>query len=503
MKKYDLISARRELCELQRKLSAFNHAMAVIYYDGATAAPSGTASNRGVTLSVLSEETYRLSTSDETVCLLEFLDSRKEELGEKEKRQVFLLLREIRQTAKIPVDEYVAFEKLTVEAEDVWRRAKRDSDFESFRPFLEKIFMTEKRFAGYIEPDSDPYDFRLGQFEEGLNRKTLDRFFTELRSEIVPLIGKVTAADQIDDSVRYGRFDSGRQEELAHYLMKTIGLDPAHVSLSTTEHPFTTSLGSHFDVRITTHYHEDDLLSSFYSVVHEGGHALYDTGSADDLAYTVLDGGVSMSIHESQSRFYENIIGRSSAFCELVFPKLAELFPEEMKGKSPEDLFLAANKSEPSLIRTEADELTYCLHIMVRYELEKRIFDGDLRVGDLPGEWNRLYREYLGIDVPDDRRGVLQDMHWASGLIGYFPSYALGSAYGAQFLAKMKETVDVDSCVRAGDFARINRWNLENIWKHGGVYTPSELLCRVLGGPFDPKYYTDYLKKKFSGIYRL
>ena len=283
--------------------------------------------------------------------------------------------------------------------------------------------------------------------------------------------------------------------------MDLIGLDRDHVGLSTTEHPFTTTLGSHFDTRITTHYYEDDFACSAFSVIHEGGHALYETGSDDDLAFTVLDGGVSMGIHESQSRFYENIIGRSRSFCSLIFPKLREIFPDEMKGKTDEDLYLAVNKVAPSLIRTEADEVTYCLHIMVRYELEKAVMDGDLRVSDLPGEWNRLYREYLGIDVPNDKVGVLQDTHWADGLIGYFPSYALGSAYGAHFLKKMKETVDVEKCLERGDLSPINEWNREKIWRHGVLYTPAQLLERVLDEKFDPGVFTDYLTEKYSGIY--
>ena len=283
--------------------------------------------------------------------------------------------------------------------------------------------------------------------------------------------------------------------------MDKIGLDLGHVGLSTTEHPFTTSLGSHFDERITTHYFTDDFVCSMYSVIHEGGHALYDTGSADELAYTVLDGGVSMSIHESQSRFYENIIGRSRSFCRMIFPKLAELFPEHMQGRDAEEFYRAVNKAQPSLIRTEADEVTYCLHVMIRYELEKRIIAGELEVKDLPAEWNRMYKEYLGIDVPDDKHGVLQDSHWASGLFGYFPSYALGNAYGAQFLAKMKETVDVDKCIEEGDFTPVNDWNREHIWKHGSMYKPSELLERVLGGKFDPDFYIRYLRSKVSDVY--
>ena len=503
MKRYSLESAREELAALQRRMAAFDHATGLIYFDGATAAPKETAANRGATLAVLSEERYLMASSSGTAELLGYLEGRAGELSPKERRQVALMLKEIRRLEKIPVGEYVEAEKLGVESEAAWHRAKQDSDFESFRPFLQRMFDTKKRFAIYADPGSDPYDSCLGYYEEGLTKKTLDAFFEALRKEIVPLLAEVSAAPQIDDSFRYGDFPEDAQEKLAYYLMETVGLDLGHVGLTVTEHPFTTSLGSHFDERITTHYQRGDLLASFYSVVHESGHALYDTGSASDLAYTVLDGGAAMSIHESQSRFYENIIGRSLAFCRLVFPKIAGLFPEQTRGKGPEDLYLAANRVAPSLIRTDADELTYCLHVMVRYELEKRMFDGEITASDLPSEWDRLYREYLGIEVPDDRRGVLQDMHWSGGLIGYFPSYALGSAYGAQFLAKMRETVDVEACVEAGDFGPVNDWNREHIWKHGRLFSPSELLERVLGAPFDPGYYVDYLKKKYSSVYRL
>ena len=496
-------AAREKLMELQKKMAAYNHAMGLIYYDGATTAPKDTAANRGVTLSVLSEEVYRLGTSKDTVDLLEFLDSFKDKLPPKEQRMVFLLLKNIRDMQKIPMDEYVAYQELLVKADDVWHRAKEASDFEMFRPLLEQIFETNIRFAGYLAPDKKPYDYWLNEYEDGLNMQICDEFFAKLRSRIVPLLKKISEKPQVDDNIRYGNFPADKQQELSFYLMKTMGLDLGHVGLSTTEHPFTTSLGSHFDERITTHYQEDDFVSSMYSVIHEGGHALYDTGSADDLAYTVLDGGVSMGIHESQSRFYENLIGRSRKFCEFIFPKLAELFPEQMKGRSAEELYRAVNKAEPSLIRTEADEVTYSLHVMVRYEIEKRVMAKELQVKDLPHEWNRLYKEYLGVDVPDDKRGVLQDSHWSGGAIGYFPSYALGSAYGAQFLAKMKESVDVDKCLETGDFGPLNAWNRLHIWQHGCLYKPGELLEQVLGAPFDPEYYIKYLEDKCKDIYGL
>ncbi len=495
--------ARDRLYKLQRKQAAYDHAMGLIYYDGSTTAPKDTADNRAASLSILSEEMYKLGTSKETVDLLEFLDGFKDKLAQKEQRMVELLLKDIRFMQKIPMDEYVAYQELLVKADDVWHKAKEASDFAMFCPLLEQIFDTTRRFAAYQDPDKDPYDYWLNEYEDGLNKQICDEFFGKLRSRIVPLLKKVSEKPQVDDSIRFGNFPEEKQEELSYYLMETMGLDLGHVGLATTEHPFTTSLGSHLDERITTHYHEDDFLSSMYSVIHEGGHALYDTGSADDLAYTVLDGGVSMGIHESQSRFYENLLGRSRAFCAFIFPKLCELFPKQMEGRSAEELYRAVNKAEPSLIRTEADEVTYSLHVMVRYELEKRVMSGDLAVKDLPAEWNKLYKEYLGVDVPDDKHGVLQDSHWSGGAIGYFPSYALGSAYGAQFLSKMKESVDVDKCLETGDFKPLNAWNREHIWQYGALYKPGELLERVLGGAFDPEYYINYLEDKCKDVYGL
>lgn len=499
----DLKQAREDLIKLQMKMAAYEHGMGAISYDGETTAPKGTASNRAQSLAILSEEVYKMATGKETVELLEFLDENKDELTEKEQRMVYLLLKDLRRMEKIPIDEFVAYRRLTVEAQAVWEKAKHDNDFETFRPYLEKIFETTKKFAAYCEPDKDPYDYWLNEYEEGVDMKYCDDFFATLRSHIVPLLKKIEEKPQVDDTCLIGDFPEYKQEELATYLMKVIGLDMDHVGLSTTEHPFTTSLGSHHDVRITTHYMRDNYASSLYSVVHEGGHALYDSGSQDDLAYTVLDGGVSMGIHESQSRFYENLIGRSRTFVKYIFPKLQELFPEALKGYDAEDVYKAVNKVEPSLIRTEADEATYCLHVMVRYELEKAIMHNELEVKDLPEAWNKMYKEYLGVDVPNDTQGVLQDSHWSFGAIGYFPSYALGTAYGAQFIEKMKETVDVEECLEKGDFGPINQWNKEHIWKHGCLYTPKEIIEKAAGGEFKPDAYVNYLETKFGEIYGL
>ena len=499
----ELLQACQQLTELQAKMMAYGHAMSLIYYDGATTAPKGTAANRAQTLSILSQESYLLSTGEQTVNLLNYLDEHRAELDAKTARIVEIAIKGIREMQKIPMEEYVAYQQLLVAADDAWHTAKETNNFALFCPYLEQIFATERRFALYCEPDMHPYNYCLNKYEEGLTMERCDQFFAQLRSRLVPLIAKIKAAPQISDACILGDFPEDQQQKFSYVLMQTMGIDLNHCGLATTEHPFTTSLGSHHDVRITTNYKRDNVASSMFSVIHEGGHALYDLNSDDSLAYTMLDGGVSMGIHESQSRFYENLLGRSRAFVNYIFPKMQECFPEQMAGYTAEDVYRAVNLVTPSLIRTEADEVTYALHVMVRYELEKQVMSGELEVKDLPAAWNKLYMEYLGVEVPDDTHGVLQDSHWSGGGIGYFPSYALGSAYGAQLLAKMRESVDVDACLEAGDFAPINAWNREHIWRHGCTYKPGELLENALGQPFDPVYFTDYLEKKYSELYNL
>ncbi|MCQ2427976.1 MAG: carboxypeptidase M32 [Clostridia bacterium] len=493
--------AKNKLSEFGRKSGALNHALSLIFHDGETAAPRGTGDNRGRTIEILSEELYRMTTDPATVEMLETLDAERDRLTDEEARITELYLEDLNDMKKIPMEEYLESEKLLNEASDVWHSAKVNSDFATFAPYLEKIVETKRRFAGYLAPEKDPYDYWLDKYEEGINREVCDSFFGSLREKLVPLIADAGRAKLPESGIRNGYYPVDAQKKLSVLLMKTMGLNPDRVGIAETEHPYTTSIGSHLDVRITTHYYENDFLSSMYSVIHEGGHALYDSGSPDRFAFTPLDGGVSMGVHESQSRFYENIIGRSRSFCEYIFPELDKLFPGSVSGV--DELYREVNRVTPSLIRTEADEVTYCLHVMVRYELEKRLMSGELKVKDLPGEWNRLYREYLGVEPSCDREGVLQDSHWSGGSIGYFPSYALGSAYGAQFLAKMKETIDVEACVARGDFAPINEWNREHIWKYGSLLKPGKLTKQVFGGDFDPSLYVKYLEEKVRDVYGL
>ena len=499
-----LDEAIKSLMALQAKLAAYGHAMGLLFYDGATTAPKGTAANRGQTMSILSEEHYTLTTGGETVALLEFLDAHKSELNEKQQRMVFLLIKDIRNMQKIPMDEYVAYQQLLVEADDVWHRAKETSDFALFEPVLEKIFETNIRFAHYCAPEKDPYDYWLSEYEDGLTMAQCDEFFATLREHIVPLLKKIKEKPQVDDAMLHGHFPEEKQAQLSDYLMRTMGLDLDHVGLSTTEHPFTTSLGSHFDERITTHYLEENFASSMFSVIHEGGHALYDTGSADDLAYTVLDGGVSMGIHERQSRFFENTVGRSRAFMGPLLEVLRRHAPEVYGDVDEDTLYRAVNIAQPSLIRTEADELTYPLHVMVRYEIERMLFAGEATAKDIPALWNRFMNEYLGIPVPDDTRGCLQDTHWSGGSFGYFPTYALGSAYDAMFVPAMcRDGVDLTGACMSGDLAPVRAWLGEHIWQWGRAKDAPELIKGACGMAFDARYYCSYLQDKFTTLYEL
>lgn len=502
MKYTSIDEAVEALKLLQRKQFAYNHAMGILYLDATTAAPSDTWEGRGKTMEVLTQASYDLFVTPENEALFAFLEENGASLDPQTRRETEVLKKSFDKNKKIPAKEYVEYSILLNDAQSVWHKAKLEDDFDSFAPYLEKIMAFNRKFAGYYNPEIPPYDALLNEYEEGLTTAAADAFFAQVRQTIVPLLANIQKASQIEDSFLHRHYPVEVQRKLSDYLMEVLGLDRNHCGIAETEHPYTTNFGNK-DVRITTHYHEDNLVSSMFSVIHEGGHALYERGADDRYNYTALSGGVSMGIHESQSRFYENYIGRSRAFCHAVFPKFREFFPEQLADVTEEDFYRAVNRVEPSLIRTESDELTYCLHVMVRYEIEKKLIDGTLAVSQVPGEWKRLYKEYLGIDVPNDRQGCLQDSHWSGGLVGYFPSYALGSAYGAQMLHQMEsELGDVYLDVEKGDLSKVTGWLRENIHRHASFYKPGELL-KAACGEFDPRYYTDYLTRKYTELYNL
>ena len=497
----DLKEALQRLGELQTRLYAYNCASSSLYLDGVTVAPRDTSQGRGVALGVLAGESHKLLADPRTGELLDFLTEHRDELDLPQRRQTEELRRSYKQLSRIPADEYMAYAVLTNEASDVWHRAKEQSDFSLFRPVLEKLVAYNIKFAGYYDSTKAPYDALLSEYERGVDMAYLDSFFAVLRERIVPLIRAIGQKEQPDDSFLRRHYPAEAQRKFSDYLMEVLGLDRAHCGIGETEHPFTLNFNSQ-DVRITTNYKENDVASSMYSVIHEGGHAKYELNIDPALDYTCLAGGVSMGVHESQSRFYENLIGRSRPFIEAIFPKMREFFPEQLKDVTAEQFYRAVNKAQPSLIRTEADELTYCLHIMVRYEIEKRLIGGTLAVKDVPETWNRLYKEYLGVDVPDDRRGCLQDSHWSGGSFGYFPSYALGSAYGAQMLKNMEAGMDVWGPVSRGDLSQVSAWLKERVHRFGGLMEPAEVVKNACGD-FDPTVYTDYLVKKYSQLYGL
>ncbi len=495
--------AKIEFKKYQKKLSAYSHAIGMLHYDSETCMPSGASENLGETLGILSEDIYKMQVSNELAQTLKVLKENENELDPQTKKEMQEVLREKEKTEKIPMDEFVDYQICLNAAQQAWQKAKGESNYECFKPHLGKIIEYQKKFAKYIKPDeTNIYNIMLDDYERGMTTDMLDDYFAKLRAAIVPLIEKIKSAPAPNVDFMSHKYPIATQRVLSDYLLDVLNIDKNHCVIGETEHPFSTHFSKN-DVRVTTHYQEDSIASSFYSIIHECGHGMYELCTSDDLIGSVLASGTSMGIHESQSRFWENIVGRSLEFCELVFPKLQELFPEQLKNVTATDFYKAVNKSEPSLIRIEADELTYSIHIMVRYEIEKRIFANELTVEELPSAWNALYKEYLGVDVPDDAHGVLQDVHWSGGMFGYFPSYSVGSAYASQITASMQKDIDVKKLVASGDMAPIADWLTEHIYKYGSMLTPPEVIKNCCGVEFDPTYYVEYLTEKYSKLYSL
>ena len=497
-----LSEAIEKLNEIEKASYALGHAMSILSVDGETVAPKNSWKGRGIAIAYLSELVYKQMVNPETGEVLETILQHKGEADETVCRKAEVMKDAYDDLHVLPMEEFVAWQELTNETSTVWREAKVKSDWDSFAPYLEKILANRRRYASLKAPDKPAYDVLLDLYEKGATMASLDPFFRTLRGELSPVIKEVAAREKPVPAFMKGPWPIDRQKLFSEKIMALEGLDPLNCTLGETEHPFTDG-NNKWDVRITTHYYEEDPFFSMYSVIHEGGHALYELDVRDDLQFTCLSGGATMGIHESQSRFYENLIGRSRAFCAPLLKIMREVFPGQMKGVTEEELYSTINLSKPSLIRTEADELTYSLHVMIRYELEKAMLAGDLKVADIPGEWNKLYKDVLGVDVPDHRRGCLQDSHWSFGGIGYFPSYALGSAYGVQMLRQMEKDIDVWGPVAKGDLKPVTAWLTEKVHQYGSLKKPQDLLPAAMGGPLDATVYTSYLKKKFSELYKL
>ena len=504
MTSYDPTADLQALDALEMKLFARSYAMTDINFAGETVDPPKGAAARGEALAILSEESHELLCAPEVGEVLARLGAHADQLDEMRAAQVRVLTRDRDQSVTVPAKEEADYTRLVNEAIDVWHRAKPAGDWDSFEPYVDRIVETMRRFAGYKDATRDPYDVWLDEFEIGMSRAFYDRFFEQVKECVIPLVADVCAKGWQPSLASFqGHFDPACQWELARDIVELEGLDMDALVIGKTEHPFTDSAVSGHAF-IASHVHEEDVISNVYSMLHEGGHALYEQGVNPAFDYNCLGGGISMGIHESQSRFFENIVGRSEAFAGPLLGLMQKRFPEQLGHVDPHEFFLAVNRSEPSLVRTEADELTYALHIIIRYEIEQLLFAGEAKASDVPRLWAERYKSYLGVDVPNHTCGALQDTHWAGGMFGYFPTYALGSAYASQYHDKMvAEGMDFDGLLAAGDLAPIRAWLHDRIWQYGRSKDPEELVLIACGEPFDASHYTRYLTEKFSAIYGL
>ena len=496
----------KQLQKYLDKQNAISLALTLLEWDLETLAPKKSVEHTSKAVGILAAEEYEAIINDDVRELLHRFDeeSEYEQLSVVEKKIIKELRKRYEQLEKIPVKEYQEYQELLAKASSIWTKAKEEDCFELFEEMLEKIFEYAMKFGNYCKKDRESaYDRALMDYEECFTTKHLDQFFEELKACIVPLLRKVNEKkDFVKDDFLYQYYDPKKQEEFCNFLAKYIGFDFDKGVIAKSSHPFTTNLHNN-DVRITNHFYENNLASAIFSVIHEGGHALYEMGIADEYTMTLVGGGTSMGMHESQSRMYENMIGRSLEFWTPIYGKLQETFMEQLKEVSLEQFVRAINKAQSSLIRTEADELSYCLHVIIRYEIEKDIFDGKIRIKDLPQIWNQKYKEYLGIAPENDRVGVLQDIHWACGNIGYFPSYALGNAIAAQMYATMKQAIPVEELLKQGDLIQIRQYLGEQVHQFGKTKNTDEILMDMTGESLNPKYYTDYLYEKYTKLYEL
>lgn len=491
---------------LVKKMKSYDEAAGLIYWDMRTGLPKKGVEGRSEVLGVLSAEMFRLSVSDEMGEYLAFLEEPEYQgqLDEVSRRMIKESRKQYDRSKKLPPEKYQEYVVLTSQAESVWEDAKASSDWPRFRPYLEKIVAANREFAELWGYQGTPYNALLDAYEPGMTEAKLDQVFGALRSKLVPLAAAIAeSANKPDTSFLRQTFAKEQQKAFSLFILHQMGYDFEAGRLDETVHPFATGLNPG-DVRITTRYLPDDVVSALFGTIHEGGHALYEQNISRQLLGTNLCSGASMGIHESQSRFWENMIGRSRPFWSRYYADLQKIFPGQFDGLAADAFYRAINEVKPSLIRIEADELTYNLHIMIRYEIEKALFAGAVQVADLPELWNAKYKEYLGITPADDGEGVLQDVHWASGSFGYFPSYALGNMYAAQFRATLLSRLPgAEALIAEGNLLPIKDWLTREIYQYGMLQTPDEIIARVTGEELNSDYLVSYLTDKYSDIYKL
>ena len=495
----------KEFKEYLNKINQYEQASNILQWDMQTCMPyNGGDSNTGV-LTMLSSKSFELSVSDEMKDLLDNLTNPEtfNNLDSISKKMISECKKQYDDNKNIPSNLYSKYIQVVSQSEQTWQKAKSDNDFKTMVPYLKEIIELTKEMYSYSKPNVDTYNALLDDYEKGITANQLDTIFKELKEGTIPLIEAISKNDKINQHIFNGHYPIHLQERLSNYFLDVINFDFKSGCLSQSEHPFTTGINSPYDVRITTNYDINDIRSSLFSVLHEGGHAIYEQNINPKLVGTRLNTGASMGIHESQSRFYENIIGRNLSFWKKHYNKIGEILPS-YSCISLDKFYKGINAVEPSLIRIDADELTYNLHVIIRFELEKALFSGDLDVKDLSTAWNDKMKEYLGITPKDDTTGVLQDCHWYSGLFGYFPSYSLGNIYSGQFLNQIeKELGPIDGLIEDDRLVDINNWLKVNIHQYGLMKSPTEIIKDSCNSDIDTKPIIKYYTDKYSKIYNL
>ncbi|HSL64468.1 MAG TPA: carboxypeptidase M32 [Gaiellaceae bacterium] len=469
-------------------------ATALLYWDQQTIMPPAGAATRAEQVATLSRMTHELFVADETGRLLEELRPYEDALDPEsfEASLIRVTRRDYEKAVRVPAELRAEMSRAGSQGMQVWAKAKAESDFEAFLPALERNLELRFRYVDCFDPAEEPYDILLDDYEEGMKTAEVRRIFAELKEELVPLIAAVRDREV---ELLEGEFDVDAQRAISHEVLDLFGHRPDAWRLDPTVHPFASG-GGRDDIRVTTHYEPGDL-ESLFATMHEYGHGLYEHQVAPELDRTPLASGVSLGLHESQSRMWENLVGRSLPFWRFFYPRLQERFPRELGGLELDAFYRSVNQVRPSLIRIHADEVTYNMHVILRFELEQEILGGRVALRDLPEEWNRRMWDYLGVEVPDDAHGVLQDVHWSGGSMGYFPTYSLGNVMSVQIWERVRDDLpELDEQVERGEFAPLREWLGERLHRHGRKYTPQETLERVAGGTIETGPYLRYLQDK-------
>lgn len=485
------------------EVSDLNEAAALLGWDQQTYMPAGAAEGRGHQLSTLQTLAHTKFTSQEVGQLLDALEPAASQMDPDSNDACLIRVtrRQYTKQTRVPPEMVAEFARLTTAAHQVWAEAREENNFSKFLPYVEKIFDLRRQYAELFAPYDHIYDPLLDDFEPGLKTADVKAIFDQLRPPQVEIVHAIASRPPLDSSFLHLPYDEQKQWDFGVRVITQFGYDWQHGRQDKSAHPFTQSIGLQ-DVRITTRIKPNYLNTALFGTMHEAGHALYEMGIDPALARSPLGSGASLALHESQSRMWENLVGRSLPFWEFFYPGLQETFPTQLKDIPLERFYQGINQVQPSYIRVEADEATYNLHIMLRLELEIALIEGSLQVRDLPEAWNVRMQDYLGIVPRNDTEGVLQDVHWSGGMIGYFSTYALGNLISVQLWEKIQQDIPglLDQ-IRRGEFSELLAWLREKVHRHGAKFEPQELVERVTGSRITPEPYIRYLKAKFGELY--